>query len=300
MKAVIDIGTNTFHLLIGEIKDGATKIIFKQTIAVKLGEGGGISRGEIIPAAYQRGLDAMKVFSKEIAARKITHVKATATAAVRDAKNGPAFINDVYQLTQIRIDIIDGLQEAIYIYQGAKASGILTDKKVLLMDIGGGSVEFIICNQEQIFWKNSFRLGAARLLSDFYNDPLSDKDLNLLNAHFERSLSTLSEAIKEHHPEVLIGTAGAFDSFRDIIQAKSGQINEPVIFDLEQPGFSKLLSEIIHSTHEERVKIKGLIPLRTDMILMASVLTKFVLLTSRIDQVKACSYSLKEGLLYLT
>jgi len=298
MKAVIDIGTNTFHLLIGEAKDNKTDIIFKQTIAVKLGEGGGISRGEIIPTAYQRGLDAMAVFGEEIKKRNITHVKATATAAVRDAKNGAAFIEDLYQLTQINIDIIDGLQEAFYIYQGAKASGILTDERTLLMDIGGGSVEFIICNEKEIYWKNSFRLGAARLLSDFYNNPLNTEDLNLLNAHFKHTLPSLIAALNKHQPKVLIGTAGAFDSYRDIILAKSGKPSKNVIFNLEEPDFSALLDKIIQSTHEERVKIKGLIPLRTDMILMASVLTKFILSKSGITQVKACAYSLKEGLLH--
>ena len=298
MKAVIDMGTNTFHLLIGEIKDSQTDIIFKQTIAVKLGEGGGISRGEIIPAAYQRGLDAMTIFSEEIKKRNITQVKATATAAVRDARNGSDFIEDIFQLTKINIDIIDGLQEASYIFQGAKASGALNHKKTLLMDIGGGSVEFIICNEEKIYWKNSFRLGAARLLSDFYNNPLTAIDLNLLDQHFVETLPLLLDALKEHQPEVLIGTAGAFDSYRDMILAKSGANTDPIIFNLEQPNFSDLLEKIIHSTHEERVQIKGLIPLRTDMILMASVLTKFILLTSGISEVKACAYSLKEGLLY--
>src|SRR5690606_27447065 len=111
-KAVIDIGTNTFHLLIGEIIDEKLETIYKKTIAVKLGEGGGISRGEIIQAAYQRGLDALKVFSDDLNKRDITKVKATATAAIRDAKDGPDFIKDVYVLTTLTIAVIDGLEEA--------------------------------------------------------------------------------------------------------------------------------------------------------------------------------------------
>lgn len=298
LKAVIDIGTNTFHLLIGEVKNDITEITFKQTIAVKLGEGGGISRGEIIPAAYSRGLAALKVFSEEIHTRNITTVKATATAAIRDAKNGLDFIKDVYQLTQITIDVIDGLQEAFYIYQGAKSSGILTEEKALLMDIGGGSVEFIICNKDQIFWKDSFRLGAARLISDFYNNPLSETDIKKLSDHFKNTLLPLFNTLKEHQPKILIGTAGAFDSFRDITEQKD--LEESIIFNFNQKNFFDLLEKIIHSTHEERLHIKGLIPLRTDMILMASVLTKFILLNSGITETKACSYSLKEGLLSFT
>lgn len=297
MKAVIDIGTNTFHLLIGEINHNKLDIIFKQTIAVKLGEGGGISRGEIIPTAYQRGIDTLKIFSNELNKRGVDHIKATATAAIRDAKNGLDFIKDVYQLTQLKIDVIDGLEEAKYIYEGAKFSGVLSEEIALVMDIGGGSVEFIICNKNQILWKNSFRLGAARLLSDFYNDPLSSTDLELLSNHFENTLKPLLDAAATYKPMQLVGTAGAFDSFRDMLEAKNFLKKDNINYSLTGLHFQKLLTKIINSTHEERTKIKGLIPLRIDMILMAAVLTNYILLKSGINDVQACSYSLKEGLL---
>jgi exopolyphosphatase/guanosine-5'-triphosphate,3'-diphosphate pyrophosphatase len=300
-KAVIDIGTNTFHLLIGKVIDQKVTILFKDTIAVKLGEGGGISKGEIIPAAYQRGLDTLKLFNTEIQKRNISVIKATATAAVRDAKNGKQFIQDVYNLTHIKIDIIDGQEEASYIYLGAKAAAALGKHSSLVMDIGGGSVEFIICNQQNILWKDSFRIGAARLLSDFYkNDPLLDEDIKQLNQHLDNVLSSLKEALAKYQPEELIGTAGAFDSYRDIIlmEEYSNLNSEIVLVPLNQDHFLELLNSLITSTHQERTEIKGLIPLRTDMILMSSLLCKYVLEESNIKKTTSCSYSLKEGLLY--
>lgn len=300
-KAVIDIGTNTFHLLIGKVNDQKLEIIFKETIAVKLGEGGGISKGEIISTAYQRGLDALKLFSNEIKKRNISIIKATATAAVRDAKNGKQFIEDVYNLTQIEIDIIDGQEEASYIYQGAKAAAALGEQTSLVMDIGGGSVEFIICNQQNIFWKNSFRIGAARLLADFYkSDPLLDEHIDQLNQHFDHTLSSLKDVLVKYKPQELIGTAGAFDSYRDMILMKeySSLNNEIILFPIKQDQFLKLLNSLIKSTHKERKQIPGLIPLRTDMILMASLLCKYILEESTIQKNISCSYSLKEGLLY--
>ncbi len=302
MNAIIDIGTNTFHLLIGETDKQSTKIVYKNTIAVKLGEGGGISRKEIIPAAYQRGLDALLIFRKEINRYPVKSVKATATAAIRDASNGKQFVADVLTLTNIKIEIIDGLQEAFYIYEGAKAAKALNKQTSLIMDIGGGSTEFIICNQDGIFWKESYRLGAARLLSDFHkNDPLKAEDIQSIHSHFNKTLIELHQTLKQFLPTQLVGTAGSFDSYRDIILAKKKQdfrTENSILFTLDRQEFTALLTQLIQSSHQERKVLKGLIALRTDMILMASVLTQYILDISKIETVTTCTYSLKEGILF--
>ncbi|ADY52294.1 Ppx/GppA phosphatase [Pseudopedobacter saltans DSM 12145] len=300
MKAVIDIGTNTFHLLIGEVKNGRSEILFRQTIPVKLGEGGGISRGEIIPAAYQRGLDALKIFKDRIDEFKVKQIKATATAAVRDAKNGVDFINDVYKQNQIKIDVINGQQEAEYIYKGAKAAQILSREKALIIDIGGGSTELIIADHRQIFWKESYRIGAARLLSDFHkSDPISSLDIFNLNKHLQEVLKIFLEVYQEYRPTVLIGTAGSFDSFKEMfLFDETNQASELINYEFQNHQFLDLLEKIIKSTHEERCHMQGLIPLRVDMILMSSLLVKFILAETEIKRIISCTYSLKEGLLF--
>lgn len=300
-KAVIDIGTNTFHLLIAEISNqNDVQIIHKKTIAVKLGEGG-VNKGFIAEDAYQRGINALIDFRKDLSFHQIKNVKATATAAVRDANNGADFINDALAKAEIKIDMIDGLQEAEYIYQGAKASGVLSAHTSLVMDIGGGSAEFIICNQNSVFWKKSYRLGAARLLADFYfEDPISTETISYINQLFESSLFDLFEAIEIYKPIELIGTAGSFDSYTELTQIEKNEncVREHIHFQqFYFNDFIALLEKIIHSTHTERLSWKGLIPLRVDMILMASILTKYIVNHSKIKKVTACTYSLKEGLL---
>src|SRR5690606_26615874 len=262
------------------------------TIAVKLGEGGGISRKEIIPAAYQRGLDALQSFRDEIKKFPVKSIKATATAAVRDARNGRQFIKDVYNLTKISIEIIDGKQEALFIYAGAKAAKALNNQISLVMDIGGGSTEFILCDQESVYWKESYRLGAARLLADFHkHDPLKYEDIQSLHDHFQKTLRELEDAIKKFRPIQLVGTAGSFDSYRDITLAKKNvnvEAEDIILYDLEEGEFRQLLSQLIHSSHEERKQVKGLIELRTDMILMSSVLTRYILDLTKITKITAC------------
>ncbi|WP_169303370.1 Ppx/GppA phosphatase family protein [Pedobacter cryophilus] len=301
IKAVIDIGTNTFHLLIAEVSDQKKiSVIHKNTIAVKLGEGG-VNKGFIADAAYQRGIAALIQFRKELDAHHIQFVKATATAAVRDATNGKAFIAEVLAKADIKIEIIDGQKEAEYIYLGAKAAGVLSAETTLIMDIGGGSTEFIICNENAVFWKKSYRLGAARLLADFYQeDPISPKTIHQIYEHFEAQLVDLFEQLHQHKALSLIGTAGSFDTFAELIAVKNDAVfdtNKTNHFDFNFDAFNNLLAELIASTHQERKEMKGLIPLRVDMILMASILTKYVLEKSNLKQVITCTFSLKEGLL---
>lgn len=298
LSAAIDIGTNTFHLLIGKIESGKIKVIYTKTIAVKLGEGG-INKREIMPAAYQRGLKALAYFADVLKEYEITQVKATATAAVRDASNGLNFIQDVYKESKIQIEIINGHQEALFIYEGAKASGAIVNENCLVMDIGGGSVEFILCNEEQVFWKNSYRIGAARLLADFYHhDPLEEQDINNINNHLTNTLKDLKEACKEFKPTKLVGTAGAFDSYREIFTARDFiKPHDDVWITLENHILADLINEIITSNHQQRSQIKGLIPLRVDMILMASLIVKYVIKDLQIAKIIACEYALKEGLL---
>ncbi|MBD3750246.1 MAG: exopolyphosphatase [Sphingobacteriales bacterium] len=302
-KAVIDIGTNTFHLLIAEITAEATiQVIYKKTIAVKLGEGG-VDKGFITDAAYQRGINALLDFRTQLDKFNIQKVKATATAAVRDASNGKDFMAEAKEKANIQIEIIDGLKEAEYIYVGAKAAGTLGHEKALIMDIGGGSVEFILCNQREIFWKNSFRLGAARLLAEYYtnDEAIKESVLKAIHQRFQNELVELFQVIQEHQPTELIGTAGSFDSYAEMMSLRTPQpfnhdTQKSYHFNLED--FNQLITEIISSSHQQRAAMKGLIPLRVDMILMASMLTQFIIERGNIQHVTTCTYSLKEGLLF--
>ena len=163
MKAIIDLGTNTFHLLIAEVRNGLINEYFKLQIPVKLGKGG-IGDNLITEDAFKRGLTALSEFRKYIDQFEIKEVHAFATSAVRSAKNGDEFIFKAKKYYQIEINAICGDDEAALIYEGVKHSFNLPEENILVMDIGGGSVEFIIGQKEDIFWKHSFNIGAARLV----------------------------------------------------------------------------------------------------------------------------------------
>lgn len=296
----MDLGTNTFHLLIAEGTIHNYHEIVHYHEAVKLGEGG-INKGYILPEAFARGISTMQQFQQQIAGHQVQEVRAIATSALRSASNGTDFMNEVKAKTGIQIEIIDGAQEAGFIYQGVKISGCLTAQNSLIMDIGGGSVEFILGNTGHITWKQSFEIGAARLMDLFHRtDPIPPASIEALNLYLEDTLTDLFAAVASHGTQTLIGSSGAFETFAELIETEKGRpfdLKTTKNYSFDEAGLLTLTNKLIQSTHQQRAGNKGIIPVRVDMIVTASLITRFIMHKLNIHQVLMCSNSLKEGIL---
>lgn len=296
----MDLGTNTFHLLIAEGDIHNFREVVHQHIAVKLGEGG-INKGIILPAAFERGVSTMKDFKQYISACNVQQVKAIATSALRNASNGQEFINRVKTETGIEIEIINGDREASFIYSGVKASRLLSNQNSLIMDIGGGSVEFIIGNKDQLIWKQSFEIGAARLMDQFHHtDPIPPASIEALDLYLENTLTDLFKVIKDTPVNNLIGSSGAFESFADLIEAErsdSFDLKKIKTYDFDEEELLTITDQLILSSHAERKGNKHIIPVRVDMIVVASLVTRYIMQKLDIKNVSLCTYSLKEGVL---
>ncbi len=299
--AVIDLGTNTFHLLIAEITDQEDLIVkHQEKVSVKIGEGG-INDGIITEAAELRALDTIKAFRATIDQHHIDTIFATATSAIRSASNGKALTDKVLAATGITVRIISGDQEAQYIYEGVKEAVALGRETSLIMDIGGGSVEFIICNQDEVFWKKSFEIGAQRLLELFhYHDPIIPDEIENLNMFLTDHLSSLTMANLTYNPTVLVGSSGSFDTFSDMHQHTNGIYGKEKSTEipLSMESFEKIYEDIISKNRAERLRMAGMIAMRVDMIVVAAILIKFVLTNCQLNRIRVSSFSLKEGILF--
>ncbi|MEO8885163.1 MAG: exopolyphosphatase [Mucilaginibacter sp.] len=297
--AVMDLGTNTFHLLIAEGDPANPTILFKSTDPVKLGEGG-INKGIIQPAAFERGVKAMQQFNEHILKYDVGQIRAIATSALRSAANGQQFIDDVKAKTGISIETINGDEEAGFIYKGVKAGGCLSDKNSLIMDIGGGSIEFIAGNQDGILWKQSFELGAARLMDQFHQiDPITPDAINTLKAYLDERLADLFNAMKAYQIDYLVGSSGAFDTFAEVIEATKGNttfdIKKIKNYSFNNDELIKTTDYLIQSSHGERASNKSIIPVRVDMIVVSSIATRYIMQKLNITKVMQSTNSLKEG-----
>jgi exopolyphosphatase/guanosine-5'-triphosphate,3'-diphosphate pyrophosphatase len=300
--AIIDLGTNTFNLLIVEVKSDKTySQLFQTKISVKLGEGG-INKGFIAPVPFQRGIDAINIYKTIITDYQVEKTIAIATSAIRDAANGNEFKAKIKEETDIEIKIISGEEEAELIYMGVREATKMSTDKSLIIDIGGGSTELIIADASEIFWKQSFLLGAARLLERIKpSDPITESEIQKLVDYLQQELKPLFEAIKKYPVTEIIGSSGSFDSLAEMIAARfySIEISEGItehIFQLKD--FNILYKDILKSTKEERMKTKGLISMRVDMIVVSSVFLNFIIQSLQIQKMRSSTYSLKEGVLH--
>ncbi len=298
--AVIDCGTNTFNLLIVELKNYAYTKIFNTRIPVKLGEGT-INKGLIDTIPFNRGINALTEFKKHLIQFNVAKTLAYATSAIRDAKNGTDFVIKTKLDLGIDITVIDGNREAELIYLGNRVAANINDNLVLIMDIGGGSTEFILANGQQIFWKQSFLLGAARLLERFtISDSITETEIKIIYDYLFNELQPLFIAIKLFPTVELIGSSGAFDSIIEMIHGEyNGEplIKEKICYDVDISNYNKVASLVIKSNLQQRKEIKGLIPMRFDMIVVSSLLINFILKSLPINKLRVSTYSLKEGAL---
>jgi len=299
--AVIDCGTNTFNLIIIELLNQKKyERIYSTRIAVKLGEGA-INKGYIAREAFLRGIEAIAVFRQKFGEFKVDRVMAFATSAIRDASNGAEFVKEVREKFNIEIQVIDGNREAELIYFGIREAVKLGEGISLIMDIGGGSNEFILANNKKIFWKQSFNIGAARLLEKFkHSNPITITEKNEIEAYLKEQLQPLLEASMKIAPVELVGSSGAFESLVEMIHGELG--GEPLTpekteYEPDLAEHFKISALVQTSTLEERKKIRGLHPIRFDMIVVSCIMVDLILNLLQFKKMRVSTYSLKEGAL---
>lgn len=297
--AIIDLGTNTFNLLVAQSNgDGKYSIIHESKLPVKLGEGG-LTQKIITPAAWQRGVEAIDKHiqtAKGFAAEKFF---AFATSATRDASNGKAFVDEIFNRFGLKIEIIDGSREATLIYKGVRQAIELGDECNLILDIGGGSNEIILTSSKEVFWLHSFNLGVSRLMQLFNpSDPISKEQIIAIENHINKELAPLFEAVKQHKPTRMVGSSGSFDSFRNILEfADKIELSDKTWAQIPMQEYQNMHNLFITSVREERLAIKGLDPVRVDLIVLASIFVNLLVNRLNIELMYQSEYALKEGFL---
>jgi len=296
--AVIDIGTNTCNLLIANIlPNGSFKTIYDRKLPVKLGRGG-INKEILLPEAIERGILALQSHFKAINEYDVNKIKVVGTSALRGATNRSEFLEKVKHLLDWDIEIIDGELEAELIFRGVRL--LLPDGigKYLIVDIGGGSIEFILANNNDILWRESFNIGIARALETILlSDPVTPAEILAYENWFDEHLQDLWSACERFQPQTLVGCSGAFDTLMDIYEKAEPDLKIRGVSEFPLEDYLKIHKQLILSDHETRSKMDGMDKMRVEMIVIASVFTNFILQRLTIKRLLHTHNALKEGVM---
>lgn len=291
-KAVIDLGTNTFNLIIASVSNRNIEVKYTTKEGVALGMGG-INDGYIHEDAIQRAVSCLKHFKQACDEWNVSEIKAIGTSAIRDAKNGQAFQKLIEKETGITIEIIDGLREAALIYKGISYTCPF-EKRSVIMDIGGGSTEFIIADKNGMENAVSLNIGVSRIFQLFkFQDPLNQTDIWQIEHYLERESQGFFD---DKQVDVLVGASGSFETFYELTHNTSyphGFETQTLVFDT----FLQTLESIIHSTQAERDVNPFIIPIRKKMAPIAAVKTRWVIRKLGVKSLVISPCSLKEGAL---
>jgi len=297
--AVLDLGTNTFQLVIAERLGETLQFLHRDERWVNLAEDGieriggrALERMEITLSVYKTMLDK---FEPGV-------VKAFGTAAFRHAANRDEASALVERLIGVAPQVLAGDEEAGWIYEGTRLAiqqheeSALLDKTVLVMDIGGGSTEFILGRGHAILWKKSFPLGATLLRQLFHkSDPMAFDEMHALRRHVGDTVSVLQEAVAMHQPVALIGASGSFESFASILCYPDE--SENALVELDPNALNGLIDDLVGMNEAQRRRVPGLAGFRVGPIVTASLLTRVVLERFSFQRVYRSAYALKEGLM---
>ncbi len=298
--AVIDIGTNSIHMLMGEIHPNFTfEVIGREKEMTRLGDGT-MAKKRLSPVVMNRGLETIKKFHRLAQSKGIQKIIAVATSAVREAENGGDLVRQVLQETSIRIRVITGEEEGRLIYLGVKHSMELPEGNTLIIDIGGGSIEVMVVNAERILFLKSLKLGAARLHQLFLKNH-HKKRMKKLEKHIQKSLEEILVPIQTLGFSQTIGTSGTINNLATMSFFQSRRNSEespPRDRTLKYEDLKTLYQTLMESTPESRAKMKGLDPLRQDLISSGAAVAYQLMKQLEIKSITFCDKAIREGMIY--
>jgi exopolyphosphatase/guanosine-5'-triphosphate,3'-diphosphate pyrophosphatase len=296
--AAIDLGTNSFHALIVEIfSDGSFYTVDKLKEMVLLAEKG--LGDKLSVQAMDRGIEALKKIKLLADNQQAETILAYATSAIREAENGGDFIQRAIDEVGVKINAIPGRIEAELIGLAVQHGIRMPKNPAVIMDIGGGSVEFILADQEKFHHLSSKKLGVARMTAQFIDhDPITQKEIDSLKNYFDNQLADVAEAFAMHRSSMLVGSSGTMENIGLMIAHRNNKTPNLTVNELEFTAkeFFEFYDEVIGLDEKKRAKLKGLDEKRIKLLPAGLVLVYYILEKFGIKRVKISSQALREGI----
>ncbi|MBE0645328.1 MAG: Ppx/GppA family phosphatase [Bacteroidetes bacterium] len=298
--AAIDIGTNSFHLVVADVKsNGKFTVLSKDKEVVRLGEGM-TDMKHLSDEAIERAMDTLHRFM-QLAQSMQAPVRAVATSAVREALNRDAFLDRARKELGLEIEVVSGFEEARLIYLGVMQALPVYQKSVLLTDIGGGSTEFLAGQQGAVQYVNSLKIGAVRLTRRyFHSGTIKPKAVEECRAYLAGALNPIVRAMKQRPIDVVVGSSGTILNTASMILAAQGVMHDgdPNAMSIKRQELATLVETILAAkTVEQRRAIPGIDPGRADIIVAGVLILEQIFRELKLKEMITSVYALREGIL---
>ncbi len=300
--AAIDIGTNSFHLIVVNVTNNSGfTILTREKEVVRLGKSSRDMK-YITPDATFRAVATLKRF-KLICESFKADIRAVATSAVREALNSNDFVDEIFNKTGIRIETVSGYEEARLIYLGVLQALPIYEKKILLFDVGGGSTEFLVGEKSEVLFANSLKIGAVRLTERFFSERKFRPELiEEARLSIKTILFPVLRDIKKYNYELVIGTSGTILNLGNIIKQyeyvdsyDNFNMNN---FSINKESLSKIIKKITKCSNTKEIEnIKGVDPDRVDILTAGALIVEQIFSGLNIDKVTLSTYALREGII---
>ena len=296
--AAIDIGTNSIHLMLVEVRpDLSFDVIGSEKAMVRLGAGG-LNRRALTEDAMSAALGVLSTFLRLARAQGVEVIRTAATSAVREAENGGDFLERVEKETGLRLRVISGKKEARLIHQAAVYGVDLGDQRAVVIDIGGGSVEITLGTAGAIQMARSFKLGVIRLTERFMRtDPITSGERRRLVKRIGDEVDSYCRQIVKAGFDRVIGTSGTILSLGTIASAQRGTLSTDVR-NLRVPAKDiRRMRRLVTSLDlDGRQHLPGMDPRRADLIVAGAILLDSLLRRLGASELTLCDFALREGL----
>ena len=297
--AALDIGTNSFHLVIAKVVDGGFEVIETEKETVRIGHGAG-DMNELSADAIDRGV-ACLVRMQKIAASHNAEIRAVATSAVREAKNRFEFIRRAKKEAQIDIEVISGVEEARLIHLGVLHGVGEHERPMLLCDIGGGSTEIVLGNDDEVLLARSFKLGAVRLTDRFFGSAtLHPSAVSSCRSHVRSTLMVLQTEVAEFGFDVAVASSGTAETIARLIQQRSDKSAPKTLnrFEFSQAQIAETVTMLssVNTVDERREKF-GLDKSRAEIILAGAIILEGISSVYGVGSFMYSDYALREGVI---
>jgi exopolyphosphatase/guanosine-5'-triphosphate,3'-diphosphate pyrophosphatase len=297
--AVLDLGSTSFHLLVATATaDGDVRRVLRERVMLRLGAT--LADGDVVPdAVCDRAVETARLLGESARKAHVDLLLPVATAALRDARNGPEVAARISEALGVPTRILSGVEEARLTFAAFRRKGKIGSRLALGIDLGGGSLELITGDDREVRFETTLPLGAARLhAACVRSDPMSRDEKRAVRTRVRERLSEYAEALKRWEPRPAIATGGTMRALARLVAAQRGRdLTEIHGMTIDADTLRALARVLVASTQEQRLAMPGMRRQRADLVPTGALILRTLVEELDLPGLTVSDWGLREGVI---